>query len=114
MARRINPLAKLGNSGDEFGRELRLGGRTDGRPKTKSELEKRPMAATRQVRSLALSLAFCMAAASASAQDAEKAFFAGKTVRIVVGSATGGGYDVYSRLIAPYLAKVLGATVIVE
>src|SRR6476469_3055501 len=72
------------------------------------------MAATRKVRSLAISLAFCLAAASASAQDAEKAFFAGKTVRIAVGSATGGGYDIYSRLIAPYLARVLGATVIVE
>ena len=58
----------------------------------------------------------CLAAviSSASAQEAEKAFFAGKTVRIVVGSAVGGGYDVYSRLIAPYLARVLGATVIVE
>jgi putative tricarboxylic transport membrane protein len=56
-----------------------------------------------------------MASVSAgSAQEAEKAFYAGKTVRLVVGSATGGGYDVYSRLIAPYLAKVLGATVIVE
>ena len=58
----------------------------------------------------------CLAAvtSSASAQEAEKAFFAGKTVRIVVGSAVGGGYDIYSRLIAPYLARVLGATVIVE
>jgi tripartite-type tricarboxylate transporter receptor subunit TctC len=51
---------------------------------------------------------------SASAQDAEKAFFVGKTVRIVVGSGVGGGYDIYSRLIAPYLARVLNATVIVE
>src|SRR5262245_13324882 len=33
---------------------------------------------------------------------------------MVVGSATGGGYDIYSRLIAPYLARALGATVIVE
>ncbi len=48
------------------------------------------------------------------AQDAEKAFYAGKTVRMVVGSGTGGGYDVFSRMIAPYLAKALGATVIVE
>jgi tripartite-type tricarboxylate transporter receptor subunit TctC len=58
----------------------------------------------------------CLAAvtSSASAQEAERAFFAGKTVRIAVGSAVGGGYDVYSRLIAPYLARVLGATVIVE
>jgi tripartite-type tricarboxylate transporter receptor subunit TctC len=51
---------------------------------------------------------------AASAQNAEKAFFAGKTVRIVVGSGVGGGYDVYSRLIAPYLAKEIGATVVVE
>jgi tripartite-type tricarboxylate transporter receptor subunit TctC len=48
------------------------------------------------------------------AQDAEKAFYAGKTVRMVVGSGTGGGYDIFSRMIAPYLAKVLGTTVVVE
>jgi tripartite-type tricarboxylate transporter receptor subunit TctC len=59
-------------------------------------------------------LALVASLAAASAQDAEKAFFAGKTVRIVVGSGVGGGYDVYSRLIAPYLAKVLGTTVVVE
>ncbi len=56
----------------------------------------------------------CCFAAPASAQDSEKAFFAGKTVRIVVGSGSGGGYDVYARLIAPYLGKVLDASVIVE
>src|SRR5262245_36888432 len=50
----------------------------------------------------------------ARAQDAEKAFYAGKTVRMVVGSGVGGGYDVFSRLIAPYLAKTLGTTVVVE
>jgi tripartite-type tricarboxylate transporter receptor subunit TctC len=63
---------------------------------------------------VALALALAALALPASAQDAEKAFFAGKTVRIVVGSATGGGSDIYSRLIAPYLGKVLNATVIVE
>ncbi len=51
---------------------------------------------------------------AARAQEAEKAFFAGKTVRIVVGSGVGGGYDAYSRIIAPYLAESLGATVVVE
>jgi tripartite-type tricarboxylate transporter receptor subunit TctC len=57
----------------------------------------------------------CAALASpAPAQDAEKAFYAGKTVRMVVGSGTGGGYDIFSRMIAPYLAKTLGTTVIVE
>jgi tripartite-type tricarboxylate transporter receptor subunit TctC len=33
---------------------------------------------------------------------------------MIVGSGVGGGYDVFSRLIAPYLAKTLGATVIVD
>jgi tripartite-type tricarboxylate transporter receptor subunit TctC len=51
---------------------------------------------------------------AASAQDAQKAFFSGKTVHIVVGSGVGGGYDVYARMIAPYLGKVLGTTVVVE
>src|ERR1044072_5902506 len=48
------------------------------------------------------------------AQESEKAFYAGKTVRMVVGAGVGGGYDVFSRLIAPYLQKTLGTTVIVE
>jgi tripartite-type tricarboxylate transporter receptor subunit TctC len=63
---------------------------------------------------VALAIALAASGSTAVAQDAEKAFFAGKTVRIAVGSATGGGYDIYSRLIAPYLARVLGATVIIE
>lgn len=67
-------------------------------------------------RIIVLSLAVCWTAAAspARAQDAEKAFYAGKTVRMIVGSGVGGGYDVFSRLIAPYLAKTLGTTVIVE
>jgi putative tricarboxylic transport membrane protein len=65
---------------------------------------------------VALSLAVCCiaTASQAHAEDAEKAFYAGKTVRMVVGSGTGGGYDIFSRLIAPYLAKVLDTTVVVE
>src|ERR1700759_1911878 len=54
------------------------------------------------------------ASAQNSAQDSEKAFYAGKTVRMIVGSGVGGGYDVFSRLIAPYLSRVLGTTVVVE
>src|SRR5262249_36549834 len=65
---------------------------------------------------IALSAAIWLAGSVAQghAQDAEKAFYAGKTVRMIVGSGVGGGYDVFSRLIAPYLSKVLGTTVIVE
>ena len=59
--------------------------------------------------------AYCSLSASPGlAQDAEKAFYAGKTVRMIVGSGVGGGYDVFSRIIAPHLAKTLGATVIVD
>src|SRR5215510_16122862 len=63
-----------------------------------------------------LPFALCAAAwvTPAKAQESEKAFYAGKTVRMIVGSGVGGGYDVFSRLIAPYLAKTLGTTVIVE
>ena len=49
-------------------------------------------------------------AASSDAAD----FYRGKTVRILVGSPPGGGYDVYARLIRPYLATRIGATVLVE
>ena len=60
-----------------------------------------------------VAIALCAAFSSASAQDG-KAYYAGKTVRMIVGSGTGGGYDIFSRMIAPYLAKELGTTVIVE
>jgi tripartite-type tricarboxylate transporter receptor subunit TctC len=67
------------------------------------------------LRRVLLSCAFCLVTAGvASAQESERAFYAGKTVRMIVGSGTGGGYDIFSRMIAPYLAKVLGTTVIVE
>ena len=71
------------------------------------------MAAKALARWLLTGLLACLAPAS-FAQDAERAFFVGKTVRIVVGSGSGGGYDIYARLIAPYLGHVLGANVIVE
>ena len=58
-------------------------------------------------------LAGCVLAIPAAAQDAAT-YFKGKTVRVLVGSPAGGGYDLSARLIAPHLAKRLGATVIVE
>jgi tripartite-type tricarboxylate transporter receptor subunit TctC len=53
-------------------------------------------------------------AAPACAQQDDVNFFKGKTVRIVVGYGAGGGFDLYARMIAPYLSKNLGAQVIVE
>ena len=72
------------------------------------------MIATRRILLLLLAVLFVVSVAPGRAQEAEKAFYAGKTVRMVVGTGVGGGYDVFSRLIAPYLAKTLGTTVIVE
>jgi tripartite-type tricarboxylate transporter receptor subunit TctC len=48
------------------------------------------------------------------AQDTEAAFYRGKTVTIIVGFGPGGGYDTYARLIAPYLSRSLGTTVVVQ
>jgi tripartite-type tricarboxylate transporter receptor subunit TctC len=63
-----------------------------------------------------LALAACAACRSpgARAQDSERAYFGGKTVRMVVGYGPGGGYDAYARMVAPHLSKVLGASVVVE
>lgn len=56
----------------------------------------------------------CLAASPARAQDADAAFFNGRVVRLIVGFGTGGGYDAYARMIAPYIGRELGANVIVE
>jgi tripartite-type tricarboxylate transporter receptor subunit TctC len=45
---------------------------------------------------------------------AAEASLKGKTIRFVVGFGVGGGYDIYSRMLAPYFEKRLGATVVVE
>ena len=63
---------------------------------------------------LEIAVALALSTLTATAQDSEHAFFAGKTVRLVVGFGPGGGYDAYARMLAPYLSKNLGATVIVE
>jgi tripartite-type tricarboxylate transporter receptor subunit TctC len=56
---------------------------------------------------------FAAPAPIAAAADAA-AFYRGKTLRILVGSPPGGGYDVYARLVAPGLAAKISAEVIVE
>lgn len=67
----------------------------------------------------AVTAAFLAAAAGALASvparaDADLDFYKGKIVRLVNGGAAGSGYDLYSRMLAPWLEKKLGATVIVE
>jgi tripartite-type tricarboxylate transporter receptor subunit TctC len=53
---------------------------------------------------------YCSAAAASEVAD----FYRGKTVRMLVGSPPGGGYDLYARLLAPHLATRIQATVVVE
>jgi leucine-zipper of insertion element IS481 len=54
----------------------------------------------------ALGAAFLLSTgAFASAQDAVGQFYQGKTVTVVIGSAPGGGYDTFGRLLARYLGR---------
>ena len=48
------------------------------------------------------------------AAAAQGDFLKGQTVHFLVGYSPGGGYDTYARMIAPYLEKHSGATVVVE
>ena len=45
------------------------------------------------------------AAVPATAQDAVAQFYKGKTVYVVIGSAAGGGFDTYGRLVARFIGK---------
>jgi tripartite-type tricarboxylate transporter receptor subunit TctC len=61
----------------------------------------------------------CLAASAAKAQDAQDSiasFYRGKTVSIVVGSAVGGGFDTYGRLVGRHLGRFIpgNPTVIVQ
>jgi tripartite-type tricarboxylate transporter receptor subunit TctC len=53
----------------------------------------------------------------ALAQDphsSARAFYAGKTIKFIVSTGAGGGFDAYTRMIAPLLEKELNATVVVQ
>ncbi len=41
-------------------------------------------------------------------------FYKGKTVRLVTGGSPGSGYDLYARMLVPYLQAKIGASVVVE
>jgi len=51
---------------------------------------------------------------STAMAESAAAYFKGKTITWIVPYKAGGGYDTYSRLIAPFLSKYTDATVVVE
>src|SRR5260370_11685530 len=51
--------------------------------------------------------AFLALAESYARADAVADFYRGKLIRVVVGFASGGGYDVYARLLARHLGKYI-------
>jgi tripartite-type tricarboxylate transporter receptor subunit TctC len=57
------------------------------------------------------SLAFSLLGATAVTTPAISAdFYAGKTINLIVGYSSGGGYDVYSRIIARHIARHIPGT----
>jgi len=60
--------------------------------------------------------AVLLGAGAAAGQDATEAFYRGRTVTVTVGSAVGGGYDSYARLVARHLGRHIpgNPTVIVQ
>src|SRR3954469_6071851 len=70
----------------------------------------------RGLRISAVAFASCLVASAAMAQDPIETFYRGKTVTITVGSAVGGGFDAYARLVGRHLGKFIpgSPTVIVQ
>jgi len=56
---------------------------------------------------VAIAIALLLSAVSFAAADPIADFYAGKTLRMLVGYGPGGGYDLYGRLVAEFLPKYL-------
>ncbi len=61
-----------------------------------------------------LAVLAALVTSSAARADDVADFYRKTNITIGVGSGPGGGYDAYARLIAPYLGRELGASVVVE
>src|SRR6185369_11398298 len=59
------------------------------------------------IRVLVSSIAFALLGLPAVLLSADANFFSGKTIRIVVGTSPGGGFDVYSRTLARHMGKYI-------
>jgi tripartite-type tricarboxylate transporter receptor subunit TctC len=63
--------------------------------------------ATRVFKTLALPLALSLAGAGLSHAQDEASFYKGRSVRILVGTASGGDYDTHARLIARHIGRYM-------
>ena len=72
--------------------------------------------AYRLVLSALASAAWCIAGTASSVAQDPAAFYRGKTMRIVVGFSSGGGYDVYARVLARHIGRYIpgNPTVVVQ
>ncbi|MDB5509882.1 MAG: family tricarboxylate transporter, receptor protein [Hyphomicrobiales bacterium] len=52
-----------------------------------------------------LATAFSLASGAAAAQDAVADFYRGKSINMIVGYSSGGGYDIYARAVARHMGK---------
>jgi tripartite-type tricarboxylate transporter receptor subunit TctC len=60
------------------------------------------------LKTFALSAAVILGAMSAlHANEDVASFYKGKSIRLIVGGAAGGGYDAYARLLARYMSKYI-------
>ena len=73
------------------------------------------MGTRRIIPQLAMGVCFCLATWALSAHGQEP-FYKGKTIRLIVGLSPGGGYDLYSRVIARHLGRHIpgNPTIVVE
>jgi len=62
----------------------------------------------------AVLLALFTTGSNSVAADDVKTAYVDRTIRLIVGYGTGGGYDAFARLIAPELARETGASVVVQ
>ena len=65
---------------------------------------------------LGVGLAWCMVAPAARAADSVADFYQGKSIRLIIGAAVAGGYDIAGRLVASHLARHIPGhpTIVVE
>ncbi len=61
----------------------------------------------------AFSLGLSMPTSTRAAEPSVE-FWKGKIVNLIVPHGAGGGYDTYARLLAPYIEKYLGCTIVVD